>query len=87
MSLPVEYEILVPMVIALFFTMIFIFDRKEYLWAGIVAMGVWLVSGAVYLIISTYPVMALVFLAVGILLLTRIMIDLFRPLNEGRILR
>ena len=84
MTLPVEYEILVPLVIAIVFSLLYEMDRREMLWSGIVGMGVWLVASMVYLVVSDYPVIALVFMTVGIVYVIRILIDLFKPLKDTR---
>jgi hypothetical protein len=84
MALPVEFEILIPLVIALFFSFLYETDKDEHLWAGMIAMVVWLSSSLLFLIVSSYPVIAFVFMAVWILYLIRIVIQLFKPLQERR---
>ena len=82
--LPVEFELLIPLAIALFFSFLFESDPREYLWSGLVAMITWLITGMVFLITSTYPTIALIFLAIAILYIVRIVILTFEPLRQKR---
>ena len=74
--IPVEYEIIIPLLIAMFFSTFYELDKENFLWSGIIAMGVWMVMGGIYLIYSNLPVMALIFMGIGILYVVRIMIQL-----------
>jgi len=84
MALPIEFEILVPLIISLFFSLLYEFNKDENFWAGIVAMVCWLTSGMVFLVVSTYPVISLIFNAVGIIYIVRLVLDAFKPLQGSR---
>lgn len=81
-SLPIEYEVVIPLLIALFFSLLYELDRDENFWAGCVAMMVWLVTGLVYLIVSNFPSLGLIFNGVGIIYVVRIVIAAFKPLTD-----
>lgn len=81
MALPVEFEILIPLVTALFFSLLYEANPDEQKWAGLVAMVAWLVNMLLWLIISSYPVIALLFFAVWIIYVVRLLLGFFKPLE------
>lgn len=82
MALPIEYEVLIPLFLGCFFSLIYEFDKEEGFWAGAVATMIWMVTGLVYLVVSTYPSLALIFLGIGIIYIIRLVIDAFKPLTR-----
>jgi hypothetical protein len=84
MALPAEIEVLIPMFVACFFALLYEFDKEENLWSGIISAFTWLITGMVFLITSAYPVIALVFMGIGIIYIIRIMMALYKPLTERR---
>lgn len=82
MALPIEYEVLIPLFLGCFFSLIYEFDKDEGFWAGAVATMIWMVTGLVYLVVSTYPSLALIFLGIGIIYIIRLVIDTFKPLTR-----
>lgn len=83
MALPVEFEILIPIVIAVFFSILYEVDPAENLWSAMIAMVCWLVSGMTFLMISTYPVISLVFMGAFIIYVVRIVMQLYKPLTQS----
>jgi len=81
-TLPVEFEVLIPLFLGCFFSLIYESDKEEGFWAGAVATMVWIVTGLVYLLVSAYPSLALIFSGIGILYVIRILIATFRPLTR-----
>jgi len=84
MPLPIEFEILIPIVMALFFSLLYESDDENQRWAGLVAMVFWMSNMLVWLIISSYPVIALVFMAVWIIYIIRLVLSFFKPLQQRR---
>ncbi|MCJ7759592.1 hypothetical protein MUP59_00415 [Candidatus Bathyarchaeota archaeon] len=81
MVLPVEFEILIPLVLAFFFSLLYETDTDNQKWAGLIAMVLWLCNMLLWLIISSYPVTSLVFMAIWILYVIRLLIGFFKPLE------
>jgi len=85
MSLPVEFEVIIPLFISCFFSLVYELDREENLWSAIVAAVCWLTSGMVFLVISAYPEIALLFNAVGIIYIVRLVAEkLWKPLTREK---
>lgn len=84
MPLPVEFEILIPLIMALFFSLLYESDNDDQKWAGLVAMVLWLSNMLLWLIISNYPVISLVFMAVWIIYVIRLVLDFFKPLKAKK---
>lgn len=84
MSLPVEFEIVIPLVMALFFSLLYETDTDNQKWAGLIAMVLWMSNMLVWLIVSSYPVISLVFMAVWILYVIRLVLSFFKPLQQRR---
>ena len=84
MALPVEFEILIPLVVALFFSLLYESDTDDKKWAGLIAMVLWLSNMLLWLIISRYPVISLVFMAVWIIYVVRLVISFFKPMENKR---
>jgi chromate transport protein ChrA len=83
-ALPIEFEILIPLVMALFFSLLYELDRDENQWTGWIGMVLWLSNMFVWLIVSSYPVIALVFFAVWIIYVVRLVLQQFKPLQQKR---
>lgn len=83
-TLPIEYEVLIPLFLGCFFSMIYESDKDEGFWAGAVATMIWIVTGLLYLIVSNYPSLALIFNGIGIIYIVRLTIAAFRPLTRSQ---
>lgn len=81
MVLPVEFEILIPLVVALFFSLLYEIDTEQQKWAGLIAMVAWLLNMLLWLIISSYPVVSLIFMAIWILYVIRLLMSFFKLLE------
>jgi apolipoprotein N-acyltransferase len=82
LQIPVEYEVLVPLLISIFFTLLYESDNREMLWSGFTAWACWLITAFTWLISSAYPVISLIFFVPFIVYLLRTLIGTFKPLED-----
>lgn len=81
---PIEVELLSLIIVSAFFTLLFELDKEEMLWAGIVSFMCWTVTSAFYLVVTTYPVVSLLFGGISMIYIVRVTVQIVSMRSLGK---
>lgn len=83
-TVPIEVELFSLILVSFFFSLLFEFDREEFLWSGIVSFLGWTVTAAFYLVVSNYPVVSLLFGGLSMLYIIRVTLQIVSMRSLGK---